>query len=182
MNQWIQENLEGGKVAKHGNRSVTSQCGSADVVEALGVKLTLPPARVAQCLQQVGLAERRDAMFAGERTHRRGRAAQLREHPGLRLPEAARRGDGAEGADAGKRRERCGEGDGGGGDGRAACVDHGAGDAAGRLRVETAHRGIAVNGIKFVGLDVAEEAFARGLVGVVRRGEQPVALDLALEL
>jgi anthranilate phosphoribosyltransferase len=46
----------GVRVAKHGNRSVTSKCGSADVVEALGVKLTLPPARVAQCLDQVGIA------------------------------------------------------------------------------------------------------------------------------
>ncbi len=46
----------GVRVAKHGNRSVTSKCGSADVVEALGVKLTLPPARLAQCLRQVGIA------------------------------------------------------------------------------------------------------------------------------
>src|SRR5512142_1918996 len=46
----------GVRVAKHGNRSVTSRCGSADVVEALGVKLTLPPARVAACLEQVGIA------------------------------------------------------------------------------------------------------------------------------
>jgi anthranilate phosphoribosyltransferase len=46
----------GVRVAKHGNRSVTSKCGSADVVEALGVKLTLPPARVAQCLDEVGIA------------------------------------------------------------------------------------------------------------------------------
>lgn len=46
----------GVRVAKHGNRSVTSKCGSADVVEALGVKLTLPPARVAECLEQVGIA------------------------------------------------------------------------------------------------------------------------------
>jgi anthranilate phosphoribosyltransferase len=46
----------GVRVAKHGNRSVTSQCGSADVVEALGVRLTLPPARLAACLEQVGIA------------------------------------------------------------------------------------------------------------------------------
>lgn len=46
----------GVRVAKHGNRSVTSKCGSADVVEALGVNITLPPARVAQCLEQVGIA------------------------------------------------------------------------------------------------------------------------------
>src|SRR5579872_2235335 len=46
----------GVRVAKHGNRSVTSQCGSADVVEALGINITLPPARVAECLEQVGIA------------------------------------------------------------------------------------------------------------------------------
>ncbi len=46
----------GVRVAKHGNRSVTSKCGSADVVEALGVNITLPPARVAACLEEVGLA------------------------------------------------------------------------------------------------------------------------------
>lgn len=46
----------GVKVAKHGNRSVTSKCGSADVVEALGVKLDLPPERLAECLHTVGIA------------------------------------------------------------------------------------------------------------------------------
>src|SRR5499433_1160285 len=44
------------RVAKHGNRSVTSRCGSADVVEALGVNITLPPARVSECLEEVGIA------------------------------------------------------------------------------------------------------------------------------
>lgn len=46
----------GVRVAKHGNRSITSQCGSADVVEALGVNITLPPARMAGCLDEVGIA------------------------------------------------------------------------------------------------------------------------------
>ena len=44
------------RVAKHGNRSVTSKCGSADVMEALGVNINLPPARIAACLEQVGIA------------------------------------------------------------------------------------------------------------------------------
>jgi anthranilate phosphoribosyltransferase len=44
------------RVAKHGNRSVTSQCGSADVMEALGVNINLPPARMVACLEQVGIA------------------------------------------------------------------------------------------------------------------------------
>lgn len=45
----------GVRVAKHGNRSVSSQCGSADVVEALGVKLDLPPERISQCIDEVGI-------------------------------------------------------------------------------------------------------------------------------
>jgi anthranilate phosphoribosyltransferase len=46
----------GVRVAKHGNRGVSSQCGSADVVEALGVNINLPPGRVAECLEKVGIA------------------------------------------------------------------------------------------------------------------------------
>jgi len=46
----------GVRVAKHGNRSVTSKCGSADVMEALGVNINLTPARVVACLHQVGIA------------------------------------------------------------------------------------------------------------------------------
>src|SRR5438128_3307339 len=46
----------GVRVAKHGNRSVTSKCGSADVMEALGVSISLPPARLAACLEEVGIA------------------------------------------------------------------------------------------------------------------------------
>src|SRR3972149_291226 len=43
------------KVAKHGNRSVSSLCGSADVVETLGINLELPPAKVAQCVDEIGI-------------------------------------------------------------------------------------------------------------------------------
>lgn len=46
----------GVRVAKHGNRGATSKCGSADVMEALGVNITLPPQRLAQCLREVGIA------------------------------------------------------------------------------------------------------------------------------
>jgi anthranilate phosphoribosyltransferase len=46
----------GVRVAKHGNRSVTSKCGSADVMEALGVNISLPVSKVAACLEQVGIA------------------------------------------------------------------------------------------------------------------------------
>jgi anthranilate phosphoribosyltransferase len=44
----------GQPVAKHGNRAATSQCGSADVLEALGVKLDLGPEQVARCVETVG--------------------------------------------------------------------------------------------------------------------------------
>jgi anthranilate phosphoribosyltransferase len=46
----------GVRVAKHGNRSVTSKCGSADVMEALGVNINLPPTQIATCLDKVGIA------------------------------------------------------------------------------------------------------------------------------
>jgi anthranilate phosphoribosyltransferase len=45
----------GGRVAKHGNRAASSQCGSADVLEALGVKIDLGPDGVAQCVREVGV-------------------------------------------------------------------------------------------------------------------------------
>jgi anthranilate phosphoribosyltransferase len=43
------------RVAKHGNRSVSSLCGSADVIERLGVNLEVPPHVVEECLNQVGI-------------------------------------------------------------------------------------------------------------------------------
>lgn len=42
-------------VAKHGNRAVSSSCGSADVLEALGVDLSMPADRVAECVRTVGI-------------------------------------------------------------------------------------------------------------------------------
>ena len=45
----------GGKVAKHGNRSVSSSCGSADVLEAAGVNLDMPAEQVADCVNQIGV-------------------------------------------------------------------------------------------------------------------------------
>jgi anthranilate phosphoribosyltransferase len=43
------------KVAKHGNRAVSSRCGSADVIEALGINLNLTPEQVGQCINEVGI-------------------------------------------------------------------------------------------------------------------------------
>lgn len=45
----------GARVAKHGNRSASSQSGSADVLEAAGVNLDLTPEQIAQCIQEVGV-------------------------------------------------------------------------------------------------------------------------------
>jgi len=46
----------GARVAKHGNRNVSSKCGSADVLEALGIKVTATPEVMKQCLDTVGIA------------------------------------------------------------------------------------------------------------------------------
>jgi anthranilate phosphoribosyltransferase len=45
----------GTKVVKHGNRAASSTCGSADLLEALGVAIDLPPAAVEECIRQVGI-------------------------------------------------------------------------------------------------------------------------------
>lgn len=45
----------GARVAKHGNRAASSLCGSADVLEKLGVKIDLPPEGVARCIEEAGI-------------------------------------------------------------------------------------------------------------------------------
>ena len=45
----------GARVAKHGNRSVSGQCGSSDVLEAAGIKFDLTPAQVARCINEIGI-------------------------------------------------------------------------------------------------------------------------------
>jgi anthranilate phosphoribosyltransferase len=45
----------GQRVAKHGNRRISSQCGSADVLEALGISVRLKPAEVIRCIEEVGI-------------------------------------------------------------------------------------------------------------------------------
>ena len=70
----------GVRVAKHGNRSVSSQCGSADVLEALGVNIAAPPAVVERCLSEVGLAFFMAPTFHPSMRH----AAQTRKELGVR--------------------------------------------------------------------------------------------------
>lgn len=65
----------GARVAKHGNRSASSQSGSADVLEALGIRLDLPPDRVAAMVDEVGITFCFAAAF----------------HPGLRHTAVPRR-------------------------------------------------------------------------------------------
>lgn len=45
----------GGKVAKHGNRSISSRCGSADVLEAAGIKLELTAEQITHCIEELGV-------------------------------------------------------------------------------------------------------------------------------
>ena len=70
----------GMRIAKHGNRSVSSQCGSADVLEALGVNIQATPAIVEQCLNDVGVAFLFAPTFHPAMKH----AAQARKDLGVR--------------------------------------------------------------------------------------------------
>jgi anthranilate phosphoribosyltransferase len=65
----------GARVAKHGNRAMSSQCGSADVLEALGANIDLPPEAATACLQRTGFC----FMFAP------------RFHPAMRFAAGPRR-------------------------------------------------------------------------------------------
>lgn len=56
-------------VAKHGNRSVSSKSGSADVLSALGVKMDLPPERVADCINEVGIGFLFAPLYHGAMKH-----------------------------------------------------------------------------------------------------------------
>jgi anthranilate phosphoribosyltransferase len=70
----------GARVSKHGGRSVSSSSGSADVLEALGVPLTLTPAAVAQCIAQVGMG----FMFAPNHHPAMKHVAPVRKELGVR--------------------------------------------------------------------------------------------------
>ncbi|HET7773971.1 MAG TPA: anthranilate phosphoribosyltransferase [Burkholderiaceae bacterium] len=70
----------GAKVAKHGGRSVSSKSGSADVLEALGVNLNQSPARIAQCIDELGLG----FMFAPNHHPAMKNVAPIRKELGVR--------------------------------------------------------------------------------------------------
>ncbi len=56
-------------MAKHGNRSVSSKSGSADVLSALGVKIDLPTERVADCINEVGIGFLFAPLYHGAMKH-----------------------------------------------------------------------------------------------------------------
>lgn len=70
----------GVRVAKHGNRSVSSRCGSADMFESLGVNVAASPAVVERCLEEIGMAFFFAPVFHPSMRH----AAQARRDLGVR--------------------------------------------------------------------------------------------------
>jgi anthranilate phosphoribosyltransferase len=70
----------GARVAKHGNRSVSSKSGSADVLEALGANILLTPEQVATCIQETGVG----FMFAPSHHGAMKHAAPVRKELGIR--------------------------------------------------------------------------------------------------
>jgi len=70
----------GARVAKHGGRSVSSTCGSADVLEKLGVNVNLTPEQVAQCVDNIGVG----FMFAPHHHSAMKHAAPVRRELGVR--------------------------------------------------------------------------------------------------
>jgi anthranilate phosphoribosyltransferase len=70
----------GARVSKHGNRSVSSKSGSADVLEAFGVSLALPPAAIAKCIADTGIG----FMFAPNHHPAMKNVAPVRKELGVR--------------------------------------------------------------------------------------------------
>lgn len=70
----------GARISKHGNRSVSSKSGSADVLEALGVNLSLPPTLIAQCIADTGIG----FMFAPHHHPAMKNVAPIRKELGIR--------------------------------------------------------------------------------------------------
>jgi anthranilate phosphoribosyltransferase len=70
----------GAKVSKHGGRSVSSKSGSADVLESLGLNISLPPDAIARCIQEVGIG----FMFAPNHHPAMKNVAPIRKELGVR--------------------------------------------------------------------------------------------------
>jgi anthranilate phosphoribosyltransferase len=70
----------GAKVSKHGGRSVSSKCGSADVLEALGLNINLSPEAIAKCIEDVGIG----FMFAPNHHPAMKNVAPVRKEMGVR--------------------------------------------------------------------------------------------------
>jgi anthranilate phosphoribosyltransferase len=70
----------GARVAKHGGRSVSSTCGSADILEKLGVNVNITPQQVARCVQEIGVG----FMFAPNHHSAMKYAAPVRRELGVR--------------------------------------------------------------------------------------------------
>jgi anthranilate phosphoribosyltransferase len=70
----------GARVSKHGNRGVSSKSGSADVLEAMGATLTLPPAAIARCIEETGIG----FMFAPNHHPAMKNVAPVRRELGVR--------------------------------------------------------------------------------------------------
>ena len=70
----------GARVSKHGNRGVSSKSGSADVLEAMGVTLALPPAAIARCIEETGIG----FMFAPNHHPAMKNVAPVRKELGVR--------------------------------------------------------------------------------------------------
>jgi len=67
-------------VAKHGNRSVTSKCGSADVIEELGANLALAPRKIEECIEKIGIG----FMFAPLHHQAMKNVMEVRQKLGMR--------------------------------------------------------------------------------------------------
>jgi anthranilate phosphoribosyltransferase len=70
----------GARVAKHGNRSVSSKCGSADVLEALGANINLKPGQIARCIDELGVGFMFAPLHHGAMKH----AAPVRRELGVK--------------------------------------------------------------------------------------------------
>ena len=108
-------------VAKHGNRAASSRCGSADVLEALGVVISLPPEGVRRCVEEAGVGFLLRAGLSSRAPSRDPGASRARHPHGVQRARSARE-SGARAHQLHRRRQR------------APCADDGRGPAPTRTR------------------------------------------------